>query len=58
MLVDIIFLLIFTIHILHGEKEPSLDVSRNYNYDEDLKNYCIVIEKYSIIELNTGQNLT
>ena len=55
MLVDIIFLLIFIIHILHGEKEPSLDVSRNYNYDEDLKNYCIVIEKYSIIELNLTQ---
>ena len=55
MLVDIIFVLNFLIHILHGEKGPNLDVSRNYNYDEDLKNYCIVIEKYSIIELNSTQ---
>ena len=51
-----VFLLIYIIHNLYGKKEPlpshdstklskgKENVSRNYNYDEDLKKYCIVIE--------------
>ena len=52
-----VFLLIYIIQNLQGKKEPLLssqdstklskgkeNVSRNYNYDEDLKKYCIVIE--------------
>ena len=60
-----VFLLIYIIHNLHEKKEPlpSHDstklskgkgiVSRNYNYDEDLKKYCIVIENLIINNLES-----
>ena len=61
-----VFLLIYIIHNLHGKKEPLLpshhatklskskeNVSRNYNYDEELKKYCIVIENLIINNLES-----